>query len=216
MYYVLLLLGSLFGFQCQNGVAAAQVDAALLVDVGHLDHDGIAHGNHVLYPLHALGVQLGDMHKAFLARSDLHKGTKVHQAGHLALVDGTDLGVLHNGLDGKDGALCVLLIHGGDEHMAVLLHVDLAVAGGADVLNDLAALTDHVLDLVGGDHHAEHLGCPAAQLLTGLGDHGLDDLVQNIQPTLAALLEGLGNDVVGQAVDLDVHLDGGNALAGPL
>ena len=65
--------------------------------------------------------------------------------------------------------------------MAVLLHVDLAVAGSADVLNDLAALTDHVLDLIGGDHHAEHLGCVAAQLMAGLCDHRLDDLVQNIQ-----------------------------------
>ena len=34
--------------------------------------------------------------------------------------------------------------------MTVLLHVDLAVAGGADVLNDLAALADDVLDLIGG------------------------------------------------------------------
>ena len=98
--------------------------------------------------------------------------------------------------------------------MAVLLHIDLAVAGGADVLDDLAALTDHVLDLIGGDHHAEHLGSPAAQLLTGLCDHGLDDLVQDVQAALAALLKGLGNDIVSQAVDLDVHLDGSDALAG--
>ena len=98
--------------------------------------------------------------------------------------------------------------------MAVLLHIDLAVAGGADVLDDLAALTDHVLDLVGGDHHAEHLGSPAAQLLTGLCDHRLDDLVQDVQAALAALLKGLGNDIVSQAVDLDVHLDGSDALAG--
>lgn len=52
-----LLLGAL-GFQRQNGIAAAQVDTALLVDVGHLDHDGIAHGYHILHALHTLGVQL--------------------------------------------------------------------------------------------------------------------------------------------------------------
>ena len=163
---LLCLLGAL-GFQRQNGIAAAQVDTALLVDVGHLDHDGIAHSHHILHALHTLGVQLGDVHQTFLARCDLNEGTKVHQAGHFALVDGTDLGVLHNGLDGKDGTLCVLLIHSRDEHMAVLLHVDLAVAGSADVLDDLAALADHVLDLVGGDHHAEHLGSVAAQLMAG-------------------------------------------------
>ena len=214
LYRSLLCLCSLFCFQCQNGVPAAQVDTTLLVDVGDLDHDGIAYRHHIFHTLHTLGVQLGDVHQTFLARCDLHEGTKVHQAGDLALVDGTDLRILYNGLDGKDGTLCVLLIHGGHKDVTVLLHIDLAVAGGADVLNDLAALADNVLDLIGGDHHAEHLGCPAAQLLTRLGDHRLDDLVQDIQTTLAALLECLGNDVVGQTVDLDIHLDGGDALAG--
>ena len=54
------LLGLLcaLGFQSQDGVAAAQIDAALLVDVGHLDHDGVAHGDHILHALHTLGVQL--------------------------------------------------------------------------------------------------------------------------------------------------------------
>ena len=73
--------------------------------------------------------------------------------------------------------------------MAVLLHIDLAVAGGADVLDDLAALADDVLDLIGGDHHAEHLGGPAAQLAAGLCDDGLDDLIEDVQTAPAALLE---------------------------
>ena len=47
-----------------------------------------------------------------------------------------------------------------------------------------------------------------------LSDDRLDDLVQDVQTALAALFKGLGDDVVGQAVDLDVHLDGGDALAG--
>ena len=76
-------------------------------------------------------------------------------------------GVFHDGPDGEDGALCVLLIHSGDEDVAVLLHVDLAVAGGADVLDDLTALADDVLDLIGGDHHAEHLGGPSGSARGG-------------------------------------------------
>ena len=42
-----LLLLCLLGFESQNGVAAAQVDAALLVDVRHLDDDGITHSNNI-------------------------------------------------------------------------------------------------------------------------------------------------------------------------
>ena len=124
----LLLLRGFLGLQRKDGVAAAQVDAALLVDVGDLDHDGIAHSDHILHTLHTLGVQLGDVDKTLFARSDLDECAEVHQAGDFALVDRADLRIFHNGLDGEDRALCVLLIHGGDEHMAVLLHVDLAVA----------------------------------------------------------------------------------------
>ena len=59
------------------------------------------------------------------------------------------------------------------------------------------------------------LGGPAAQLAAGLCDDGLDDLIEGCTDgPLAALLEGLGDDVVGQAVDLNIHLDGGDAAAG--
>ena len=114
-YLSALLLLCLLGFESQDGVAAAQVDAALLVDVRHLDDDGITHSNNIFHALDTLGVQLGDVDEALLARSDLDEGTKVHQTGDLALVDGTDLGVFHDGPDGEDGALCVLLVHSGDE-----------------------------------------------------------------------------------------------------
>ena len=117
-YLSALLLLCLLGFESQNGVAAAQVDAALLVDVRHLDDDGITHSNNIFHPLDTLGVQLGDVDEALLARSDLDEGAEVHQTGDLALVDSTDLGVFHDGPDGEDGALCVLLVHSGDEDMA--------------------------------------------------------------------------------------------------
>ena len=61
-----LLLLCLLGFESQNGVAAAQVDAALLVDVRHLDDDGITHSNNIFHPLDTLGVQLGDVDEASL------------------------------------------------------------------------------------------------------------------------------------------------------
>ena len=66
-----LLLLCLLGFESQNGVAAAQVDAALLVDVRHLDDDGITHSNNIFHALDTLGVQLGDVDEALLARSNL-------------------------------------------------------------------------------------------------------------------------------------------------
>ena len=100
-YLSALLLLCLLGFESQDGVAAAQVDAALLVDVRHLDDDGITHSNNIFHALDTLGVQLGDVDEALLARSDLDESTEVHQTGDLALVDSTDLGVFHDGPDNE-------------------------------------------------------------------------------------------------------------------
>ena len=52
-------------------------------------------------------------------------------------------------------------------------------------------------------------------LIVGAGfGNGLEDLVENVETTLAGLLEGLGQHVVAEAVDLDVHLAGGDTVAG--
>ena len=48
-YLSALLLLCLLGFESQDGVAAAQVDAALLVDVRHLDDDGITHSDNIFH-----------------------------------------------------------------------------------------------------------------------------------------------------------------------
>src|SRR5699024_28022 len=148
------------------------------------------------------------------AGGDLDKRAEVHQAGHAAFVDGADLGILDDGLDGADGALGVLGVDGRDKDVAVLLDVDLAVAVGADLLDDLAALADDVLDLIHGDDHAEHLGRVLGKLGTRRGDAGLDDLIEDIQAAFAAFFQRVLDDLIGQAVDFDVHLDGGDTAAG--
>ena len=43
---------------------------------------------------------------------------------------------------------------------------------------------------------------------------GLGHLVEDVEPAGAGLLEGLLEDLAAQALDLDVHLEGGDALAG--
>ena len=57
----------------------------------------------------------------------------------LTTIDGADLRVFHNGFDGRNGALRVVLIDGGDKDVAVLLNVDLAVEV-AHLLNDIPPL----------------------------------------------------------------------------
>ena len=88
------------------------------------------------------------MHEALFAGSDLHEGAEGHESGNDALVDGADLGILRDGLHDIQSALCVFDILSGDVYGAVLFNVDLAVALGADLLDDLALFADDVADLV--------------------------------------------------------------------
>ena len=73
---------------------------------------------------------------------NLHKGAEVHQPGDAAVVVGAGLGVVDNGVHNVQSPLALLEIQAGDEHMAVLFHVHLHFALGADLLDDLAAAAD--------------------------------------------------------------------------
>ena len=69
--------------------------------------------------------------------------------------------------------------------------------------------TDHILrDIEGLDARHELL-----VVGTRLGD-GLGHLVEDVEAALTGLLQGFGQHLVGEAVDLDVHLAGGDAIAG--
>ena len=56
-------------------------------------------------------------------------------------------------------------------------------------------------------------GANSAELAARLGDR-LEHLAEDVEPGLAGLLERLGEDLEGDARDLDVHLEGGDALVG--
>ena len=95
---------------------------------------------------------------------------------------------------------------------AVVVNIDLRAGLGDDLLDHGAALANDLADLIHVDLHSEHLGCELGDMVARFGDAGDHDLVQDLKAGLAAALERVGNDLHGQAVVLEVHLDGGNAL----
>ncbi|CAN3989081.1 Guanine deaminase, partial [Dysosmobacter welbionis] len=101
-----------------------------------------------------------------------------------------------------------------DEDGAVVVDVDLGAGVGHDLLDDLAAGADDLPDLGGVDVHGQHLGRVLADLLAGLGDGGQHDLIQDLAPGVIGDVQGLLDDLHGEAVVLQVHLDGGDALLG--
>ena len=80
-------------------------------------------------------------------------------------------------------------------------------------VDDLALGPDDLADLVEGDLQAHDLGGGVANVRPGLGDGAGHDR-QDLDPGLVGLLEGGGEHVGGQAVDLGVELQGGDEVGG--
>ena len=82
-----------------------------------------------------------------------------------------------------------------------------------DRLDHLAARSDDHTNLVGLDLQ----GLDARRVLRQLRTrrrHDLVHLLENVQAAVACLLQRFLHDLLLQAGDLDVHLDGGDALVG--
>ena len=154
------------------------------------------------------------MDQPVFARRDLHKGAKAHDAHHFAIEDIADLRVFDNGQDGLFGLFAIFAVGGGDAHRAVLFDVDLGVGVGGDLLDHRAALANDVADLLRVDGEADHLGRIGGELGTGLPDAGQHHFVQDLHAGGPGLFKRLLDDLQRQAVALDIHLDGGNALFG--
>ena len=104
-------------------------------------------------------------------------------------------------------------VDGSDKDGAIVLDVDVHFALFLDLADHLAAGADDLADLVGIDVDGGDARRIGRQLRAGLGD-GLGHLVQDVEPAVARLGQGLGQDLVAQALDLDVHLQGRDPLAG--
>ena len=190
-----------------------QADAALLVNFHHPNLDHIADGQLVADALHPVLANLRDMHHAIAAGQNRHERTEVHDPDHLALVN---LPCFHVGgdlLDAAAGLVAGGLVHGGNFDDAIVGDVDGSAGFLGNGADGDAALADHIADLLRVDAQGGIARRVFGQLLARLDD-GLTHLAENVQPPLAGLGQRLLHDLAGDAVNLDVHLQGGDAVGG--
>src|SRR6185295_384684 len=193
---------------------AAQLDLSLAVDPDHLYQNRVALVDDVLDALDAPFLQLRDVDEAVLAGRDLDEGAKRHHPPDRALVDAADLRVLGDGPNDLPGSIAVGTAEGRDPNLSRVLDVDLGPGLGADLLDHLAARSDHFADLVGIDHHDVDPRSVRRQLGPRLGDRRIHD-VEEMHPRLPRLFQGVRHQLIGNARDLDVHLERGHARARP-
>src|SRR3954470_5131487 len=187
--------------------------AALGVDLGHLDRDDVASGEHLVDGVDAhAGRDPRGVQEAVGALAELHEGAEIGRLDDLAVaVDGADADRPRHLLDALPAALAHRRARGVDADEAVLLDVDLAVELLLEAADRLAALADDEPDLVGVDLDGDDLRCVRGELGARLGD-GLRHALEDRQPGLARLRQRLSQQVGGDARDLDVHLQGGDAV----
>src|SRR5215217_7716344 len=190
-----------------------QADLAALVKAQQLDPDLVAFLDDVGGLGNAGLGQLGDVHEAILGAEEVHERAEIGGLDHGTLIDGADFGFVGDRADPLDGGFNLRAVRRGDLDRAVVFDVDLGAGLFDDLADHLAAGADHFTDLVGRDLHGFDAGSELADFGTRSGD-GVGHLAQDVDTTTLGLLERDLHDLLGDAGDLDVHLQRGDALVG--
>src|SRR6266508_851696 len=180
--------------------------AASLVHLEDLDVEDVATRDHVLDVGDAARPHVRDVEEAVGALLQLDERAEVGRLHDLPGVLVADLGLLRQGLDGRDGGLGLRAVRGVDEDRPVLLDVDLDVVVGLEPADGLAALADDESDLLGVDLDGRDPRGMLGELGAGLRDR-LGHLVEDEVARPFSLFESASHDLLRDAGDLDVHLE---------
>ena len=174
--------------------------------------DLIAECEDVLNMLDAVRGDLGDVDHALFAGCEFDESAEFLDADDNAVEDLAFFKFGGDDLDHALGFIHALLLASADGDRAVVVDVDLDACALDDLVDGLAALSDNITDLLGIDLHKVDLGSVLVDCGTGLGDGVVHNAVHDEHSGFTAACDGAGDDVPGQAVDLNVHLDGSDAV----
>jgi len=104
-------------------------------------------------------------------------------------------------------------IHGGNVNRAVVVDVDLGVGLFLEGANVLATGADDCADLVDRDFHRLDPWHVRLQARARLGDRR-QHLFEDVEPRRLGTIQRFRHDRRSNATDFDVHLQGGDAIAG--
>ena len=162
--------------------------------------------------LDAVRSDLGDMHHTLFAGCKLDEGAEFLDADDNAFQDLAFFKFRCDDLDHALGFVHALLLTAADGDAAVVIDVDLDTGALDDLVDGLAALADNIADLLGIDLHEVDLRCVFVDSRTRCLDGIVHDAVHDEVSCLTAAGDRAGHDILCQAVDLDIHLDRGDAV----
>src|SRR5829696_5973939 len=193
----------------------AQADAAaLLVDLDDPHRELVAPAQHLLDRLGApAGRDVRDVQEAIGPLGELDERAERRGLDDLAGVLVADLDLLGHLADAVDERVALGARLRVDEHDALVVDVDLGVVLLAQGANRLAALADHHADLRRVDLDRADPRGVLGELGARLADR-VGHLREDLAPPGERLVEGVAQDLEGDAADLDVHLERGDPTLG--
>src|SRR5829696_6866316 len=196
-------------------VGEAQADAAaLLVDLDDPHRELVAPAQHLLDRLGApAGRDVRDVQEAIGPLGELDERAERRGLDDLAGVLVADLDLLGHLADAVDERVALGARLRVDEHDALVVDVDLGVVLLAQGANRLAALADHHADLRRVDLDRADPRGVLGELGARLADR-VGHLREDLAPPGERLVEGVAQDLEGDAADLDVHLERGDPTLG--
>ena len=147
------------------------------------------------------------------AGGQFHEHPEVRGAGNLAGDDVAHFGVAGQAVHAALGQIDHSLVAGGDGDGTVVGHINVAARFLLDGADDPPAGADEGADFLHGYLHSHQLGRVAAHLAAGFAD-GFRHTAEDVQPADAGLFQRFAQQFLGQAVNLDIHLQGIDALFG--
>ena len=153
------------------------------------------------------------MHEAIARTKEVHESAEIDDLHDGAFIDRTHFRFHDDGADPLHGGINRVLGRRSHLHDTIIIDVDLGTGLFHDLADHLAARADHFADLVGGD--VDHFN--ARGIITKAGARIVECLThlgQNMQAAFFGLEQSGLHDLFGDAGDLDVHLQGGDAVFG--
>lgn len=194
-----------------HGSLSGELDTVLVVDEDDFDADLVAELDDVLDVFDVAVGEFGDMAESVGIGGDFDEGAEFADADDLSVVDSSDLDLGGHGFDEVASPLSGGGIDGADVDGSVVLDVDLCFGFFLDLLDIFAAGSDELSDLLGIDLDGEESRGPAADFFSRLGEYG-GHLVEDDEASFFGPQEGIADDVVGEAFDFDIELDGGDSI----
>ena len=192
---------------------AGEVDPALAVDLGHDDHhDLVADGHDVLDGRHVVVGELADPDEAFLARQDLDERAEAHDPGDLAQVERARPRPRGSG-SRSTGSPCA---RSRRETAAISTVPSSSTLISVWVSSWILRIIDPPLPMISRIFSGLILivMMRGAKSLISARASGMTSAILSriVRRAARAWLEAVADDRLADALDLDVHLQGGDAV----